>query len=128
MLCPFHYYGLSDLTINGQLVDDKTEFKNLVSTERIHHIEKALKTYRSYEYAVKGLIFCSRIEEAYELSKQLNQDGFYTKALCGTDDDKTRERVIEELESDTNPLQYIISVDIFFRLFYEGLVRVVEQK
>lgn len=113
LLCPFHYYGLSDLTVNGQLVDDKTEFKNLVSTERIHHIEKALKTYRSYEYAVKGLIFCSRIEEAYELSKQLNQDGFYTKALCGTDDDKTRERVIEELESDTNPLQYIISVDIF---------------
>ncbi len=113
LLCPFHYYGLSDLTVNGEIVDDKTEFKNLVSSERITHIKEALRTYRSYEYDVKGLIFCSRIDEAVELSKQLNSDGFFTKVLCGDDSDQKREQVIEELESDTNPLQYIISVDIF---------------
>ena len=113
LLCPFHYYGLSDLTVNGELIDDKTDFTKLVSTERICHIEKAIRLYKNFAYAVKGLIFCSRVDEAAELSKKLNEDGFYTKYLTGENSDNERESVIEELESDTNPLQYIISVDIF---------------
>lgn len=113
LLCPFHYYGLSDLTVNGEQIDDKSTFTKLVSTERIKHIEKSIKLYRNFSYSVKGLIFCSRIDEAEELSKRLNEDGFYTKCLTGAHSDTEREKVIEELESDTNPLQYIISVDIF---------------
>ena len=31
LLCPFHYYGLSDLTVNGELIDDKSDFSKLVS-------------------------------------------------------------------------------------------------
>ena len=113
LLCPFHYYGLSDLTVNGEVVDDKTDFTKLVSSERVRHVEKAMKLYRNFAYAVNGLIFCSRIEEAAKLSRQLNADGFHTKYLSGSNSDEERERVIEQLESDSNPLEYIISVDIF---------------
>ena len=113
LLCPFHYYGLSDLTVNGEIIDDKSDFRKLVCDERIKHIERSINLYRNFEYPVKGLIFCSRIEEAKELSEKLNNDGYYTKYLTGEHSDFERERVIQELESDDNPLQYIISVDIF---------------
>ena len=113
MLCPFHYYGLSDLTVNGELIDDKSDFSKLVSTERINHIERAIKLYKSNDIPVKGLIFCSRIEEACELSSVLNNDGFCTTYLTGENSDSEREAAICRLESDSDPLQYIISVDIF---------------
>ena len=113
LLCPFHYYGLSDLTVDGEIVDDKSDFRKLVCDERIKHIERSINLYRNFAYPVKGLIFCSRIDEAKELSAKLNQDGYHTKYLTGENSDAERERVIQELESDENPLQYIISVDIF---------------
>ena len=113
LLCPFHYYGLSDLTINDEIIDDKSDFSKLVSSERIKHIEKAIKLYKSNDYAVKGLIFCSRVEEAKELSKKLNEDGFFATYLTGEHSDSEREATIKRLESDTDNLQYIISVDIF---------------
>ena len=38
MLCPFHYYGVTDLTINGEEIDDQTEFNKLFAKERVDHI------------------------------------------------------------------------------------------
>ena len=113
LLCPFHYYGLSDLTVNGETIDDKSDFKKLTSDERLRHIEKALKLYKSNDIPVKGLIFCSNIDEAKALSEKLNHDGFFTTFLIGETSDYKREKAIERLESDSDPLQYIISVDIF---------------
>lgn len=113
LLCPFHYYGLSDLTVGGEVIDDKSDFSKLVCEERIKHIERSINLYRNFAYPVKGLIFCSRVDEAKELSEKLNNDGYHTKYLTGENSDSERERVIQELESDDNPLQYIISVDIF---------------
>ena len=113
LLCPFHYYGLSDLTVNGEIVNDKSDFSKLVSSERIKHIEHAIKLYKSNDIPVKGLMFCSRVEEAKELSIKLNKDGFVTTYLTGDNSDAERESVIQRLESNTDPLQYIISVDIF---------------
>ena len=113
LLCPFHYYGLSDLTVDGEVIDDKSDFRKLVCDERIKHIERSINLYRNFAYPVKGLIFCSLVDEAKELSEKLNKDGYYTKYLTGENSDSERERVIQELESDENPLQYIISIDIF---------------
>jgi len=113
LLCPFHYYGLSDLTVDGEIIDDKSDFKKLISDERIKHIERAINLYRNFAYPVKGLIFCNRVDEAKELSKRLNKDGYYTKFLDADSSAAERERVVQELESDDDPLQYIITRDIF---------------
>lgn len=113
LLCPFHYYGLSDLTVDGEIIEDKSDFTKLVCEERIKHIERSINLYRNFSYPVKGLIFCSGVDEAKALSEKLNNDGYCTKYLTGENSDLERERVIQELESDENPLQYIISVDIF---------------
>ena len=63
---------------------------------------------------VKGLIFCSRIEEANELSKKFNEYGWRTLALSGADSEEVRRDAIERLvNDDINELDYILSVDIF---------------
>ena len=63
---------------------------------------------------VKGLIFCSRIEEANELSKKFNEHGWRTLALSGADSEDVRRDAIERLvNDDINELDYILSVDIF---------------
>ena len=67
---------------------------------------------------VKGLIFCSRIEEARELSRKFNEYGWRTMALSGADSEEERARAIERLTMDVQSedddyLDYLITVDIF---------------
>ena len=38
LLCPFHYFGISDLEIDGETVDDSTEFNQLVSDDRVNYL------------------------------------------------------------------------------------------
>jgi superfamily II DNA or RNA helicase len=69
MLSSFHYYGVTDLSINNKVVDSKSDFRYLVSSERVEHIIEKAKFYGSDNGINRGLIFCSRKDEAVELSK-----------------------------------------------------------
>ncbi len=114
MLCPFHYFGVSDLTINGVVVDDKTTFGDLVSEERVARIDEVIRRYTLDTLPHRGLIFCSRVEEARRLSDELNLIGYRTVSLGGSDDDSLREAAIARLASDGDDhLDYILTVDIF---------------
>lgn len=116
MLCTFHYYGISDIKINGQLINEATDFNALTSTERVERIIEKSEFYGCDRGRVKGLVFCSRVEEAKELSKQFNQRGFKTIALDGSSSEEQRENAIEQLEEDNDlnhQLDYIFTVDIF---------------
>lgn len=113
MLCPFHYYGVTDLIVDGKPIDDKTEFRYLVAEERVKNIIDKIELYSCDNGSKRGLIFCSRQEECIELSKMLNEKGLKTVALTGKSGEKERQDAIERLESDYNKLDYIITVDIF---------------
>lgn len=114
LICPFHYYGVSDIEINGELVDDNTEFNRLVSRDRVEHIINKINEYGFSGNNPKGLIFVSRVEEAKELSKLFNEKGFNTVALSGENSESERAKAIEALESDdVNSLDYIFTRDIF---------------
>lgn len=111
MLCPFHYYGISEITVDGREIDELASFSNLVSKDRIDHIVANIELYKNNTESTKGLMFCSRNEEAAELSNELNRRGFRTIALSGSNSESERESAIEELEA--GDIDYIISVDIF---------------
>ena len=115
MLCPFHYFGVSELISDGEVIDDKTDFKLLVSKERVNHIIEKIELYGYYGKRVKGLVFCSTNGEALELSNLFNEKGYQTVALSGNDSQEKRERAIERLEKDgdIDTLDYIFTVDIF---------------
>jgi len=116
MLCTFHYYGISDIEVNGELINETAGFNSLISNERVERIIEKSKLYGCDHGRVKGLIFCSRVEEARELSKQFNQRGYRTIALDGSSSEDQREDAINQLEEDSHlghSLDYIFTVDIF---------------
>jgi len=113
ILSPFHYYGVTDLTVNGRLLEDDADFNLLTSEERLNRIVENAKLYGTDTGRTRGLIFCSRVEEANKLSEGFNLRGFKTKCLSGNDSEEVRAKAIEDLESEEHKLDYIFSVDIF---------------
>jgi superfamily II DNA or RNA helicase len=122
LVCPFHYFGISELIINDNYLDDYSYFNQVNYSERVEHIIANLKLYgHGGSDKVRGLIFVSRVEEAHELSRYFNLAGYKTLSLSGADDDRARESAIQLLANqayDANGkpqkyLDYIFSVDIF---------------
>lgn len=111
LLCPFHYFGISDIVIDGESIDEKTSIKKLVIDQRVDHIIEKSRYYGYSGDKLHGLIFVSRKEEAEILCEKFNERGIKTAALLGDDTDSTREKAIESLEK--GELEYIITVDIF---------------
>ena len=100
MLCPFHYFGISELTIDGKEIDEKTEFTYLANEQRVNHVIKQAEYFGHDGDRVKGLIFCSRNDEAKALSNEFNKRGYKTVALSGDDSQDVRENAVERLEMD----------------------------
>ena len=117
MLAPFHYYGVADIQFDdGTTTSDATELRRLVSSERVAHIVSALDTYGQAGIAPRGLIFCSRKDEARELAADLNRSDFRgrklrTVALTGEDSISVREEAVASLER--GDLDYLLTVDVF---------------
>ncbi|NMH68023.1 DEAD/DEAH box helicase [Bacillus sp. RO3] len=111
MLCPFHYFGVTDYEFNGELLDETTALAKLVTDERVEHILEKIEYYGHSGNKVRGLMFCSRKEEAIELSKVMNERGLKTVALLGSHSQEDRISRVNELEN--GQLDYIITVDIF---------------
>ena len=115
MLSPFHYYGVTDITVDGRPLEEEEDFNDLTSDERVKHIIEYANFYGCDRGRVKGLIFCSRIDEAKELSIKMNRKGFRTVALSGDSSEDERESAIRLLESDNSneSIDYILTRDIF---------------
>jgi superfamily II DNA or RNA helicase len=115
MLVPFHYYGISDIEVNGELVNEKTTINNFNSIDRVKHIINNLKKFGTDDGVIRGLVFCRRNEECKFLSDELNLRGFKTRALSDKSSPEDRSRAIDQLESDDLDikLDYIFTVDIF---------------
>ena len=119
LLCPFHYFGITDLEViadAGKSSEEKVEnFIYLTSDERVLNVMKQAEFFGYSGDRVKGLIFCSRIDEAKELSAKFNEKGWRTLVLSGSDSESVRADAIERLAGNEaeDALDYIISVDIF---------------
>lgn len=131
LLCPFHYFGISDISwISEKQIKSKKmterDFNILTGDERVRHIIEQANYFGYSGDRVKGLIFCSRIDESVELSNKFNQainpetgKNFRTIALNGDASEDERQNAFERLamneEDATNgytPLDYIFSVEI----------------
>ena len=119
LLCPFHYFGITDLDViadSGKSTEEKIKnFRYLTSDARVLNVMKQAEFFGYSGDRVKGLIFCSRIDEAKELSNKFNARGWRTLVLSGSDSEVVRATSIERLAGDEaeDALDYIISVDIF---------------
>jgi superfamily II DNA or RNA helicase/HKD family nuclease len=126
MLCPFHYFGITDLSIVGDDADEARNFQMLTSDERVKHIIEQTNYYGYSGDKVKGLIFCSGIRETETLSDKFNHminpatgKLYRTIALNGSATEAERQEAFERLAMDEadatkerTPLDYIFSYEI----------------
>ena len=116
MLVPFHYYGVTDyVESDGTTVDETSNLTRLVAPERVSYLVEAIRKY-GHVGPTRGLMFCSRRDEAYEISRLLNNypvngTKLRTHVLTGTDSVQSRNDTVTRLES--GDLDYILTVDIF---------------
>lgn len=124
LLCPFHYFGITEVSS----VDEKNmsvkklsteDFRRLTSDTRVRHIIEQAEYFGYSGDRVKGLVFCSRIDESEELSRKFNNIGYRTIALNGSAGEEERISAFERLamdeseaDGDHQPLDYIFSVEI----------------
>lgn len=120
LLCPFHYFGITELTVNGELLsDDFSDFSYLASDERVDRILEKSSYYGFSGNRIKGLIFCRTNKEASALAGKLRKRGVSALALSGGDSQKKREDAVNRLSADPgdcsfdDKLDFILTVDIF---------------
>lgn len=111
MLAPFHYVGVEDYTVGDQVITETSKLKDLVAEKRVEYVLKQLAYYGYCGEQAKGLIFCSRQEEARELAQLFSQAGHPSCALTNEDSQKRRAEVTQQLEN--GEIEYIFTVDLF---------------
>lgn len=116
LLCPFHYFGISDVEFEtGEIDDDFTDFNLLASDERVDYLIEKSEFYNYSGNRRKALVFCSRKREAKLLAEKFNERGYSSIFLSGDDLQEKRRDAIERLTDDAHPdkLEFIFTVDIF---------------
>jgi len=111
MLCPFHYFGVTDIEVDGHVLEDATLAAKLVTEERVKHIIEKISYYGYSGQKLRGLIFCSQKEEAKALALALTTMGYLSVALTGETSALEREKQVKKLED--GDINYLITVDIF---------------
>lgn len=111
ILCPFHYFGVTDYVHQGIKEDDVTKLRYLTSDERVNYIIQKTDYYGYSGEILQGLIFVSSKKEAYDLADKLSSKGIKSVALTGDDSVNYRQIVIEKLRE--GKINYIITVDLF---------------
>lgn len=104
LVTPFHYFGVSE---SSRAAADPAG----LATGIIEQAEK----YGFSGPRVKGLVFCSTVEESAGVADMMCEKGFRAVSLSGTSSDKDRESAMQRLEADEGDdvLDYIVTVDIF---------------
>lgn len=116
LLCPFHYFGITDVEFEDATIDDDfRDFNLLASEKRVNYLIEKSEFYGYSGDRRKALVFCSRKREAEMLSKEFNRRGYKSVVLTGEDSQEARLKAIDRLTNDDNPdkIEFIFTVDIF---------------
>lgn len=113
LLCPFHYFGITDITAGDDVIDEE-RFLQINVKERVRLVMQQADYFGYSGTRVRGLIFCASVAEAERISWEMNQNGLRTLALSGADTQQEREAAVQRLVGDgPDALDYLLTVDIF---------------
>lgn len=111
LLVPFHYFGVTDYVKDDAYITDTADLKELVAAERVKYLLEKIDYYGFQGKVAKGLVFCSRKEEARQMADAFSAQGLPSMALTGEDSMSLREENIRKLEN--GEISYLFTVDIF---------------
>ena len=120
LLCPFHYFGIADITIDGNTIQEESDFNDLTADERVDRILEKSEYYGFSGERLKGLIFCSHVKEAKLLAEKINERkknssrNWKAAYVTGETSIALREEYVRRLQNDDGEiLDFIITVDTF---------------
>lgn len=119
LLAPFHYFGLSDTVdydqldvLGGQFVE--TSLVQALNThERVEYIISMINKFGHDGEHRRALGFCVNIEHARYMAEEFTLRGLESVYLTGQNDPETRQSMIQRLEDENDPLEFIFTVNIF---------------
>ena len=111
MLAPFHYVGVTDYEVDGEVITETSKLNQLIATKRVNYVLNQLDYYGYCGDQPRGLVFCSRQAEAKELAVQFNAANHPAIALTNQSSSQERAKAVEQLEA--GKIEYIITVDLF---------------
>ncbi|WP_373739946.1 DEAD/DEAH box helicase [Jeotgalibaca porci] len=116
LLVPFHYYGITDETgvdlSEDKLTPDQIAEKLNVAS-RVDFIIDKMDFYGHDGPKRKALGFCITKKHAEFMAAEFNRRGIPSTFLTGDHSEAERQRQIKLLESETDALNVIFTVDIF---------------
>lgn len=116
LLVPFHYYGITDqaeidLSDSNLTPDEIAERLNV--TSRVDFVIDRMNFYGYDGQKRKALGFCVTKKHAQFMADEFNKRGIPSACLTGESSEEERQRQIKLLESETEQLNVIFTVDIF---------------
>lgn len=111
MLAPFHYVGVTDYEVDGEVITETSKLNQLIASKRVNYVLNQLDYYGYCGDQPRGLVFCSRQAEAKELAVQFNAANHPAIALTNQSSSQERAKAVEQLEA--GKIEYIITVDLF---------------
>lgn len=117
LVIPFHYFGVTDIEaidLSDVPMDNLSELaKRLKVNERVDFIIEKMQFYGFDGDKRKAVGFCANIDHAQYMTDAFNKREIPSICLTGENTIEERESGIARLESDTDPLEVIFTVDIF---------------
>lgn len=111
MLAPFHYVGVTDYEVDGEVITETSKLNQLIAVKRVNYVLNQLDYYGYCGDQPRGLVFCSRQAEAKELAVQFAAANHPAIALTNQSSSQERAKAVEQLEA--GKIEYIITVDLF---------------
>lgn len=117
LVCPFHYFGITDVSgadLTGVNLDDLTAVADkLMINQRVDFIIEKINLYEHDGENLKALGFCVNIEHAKFMAEEFNKRGINATYLTGDNNVDERNNAVRKLQSETDELSVIFTVDVF---------------
>lgn len=116
LVLPFHYFGITDVTTDLKDIDlskiDEVA-KKLSIKDRVDFVIEKIEHYGYSGLKRKCLAFCMNKYHAEYMTDEFNGFGYQSLCLTGDSTDHDRRLAIQRLESLSDPLEFVFTVDIF---------------
>lgn len=113
LLCDFHYFGVSELSIDSSIVKDTSDLKKLDYTIQAQKILEKAIYYGADNEIIRGLVFCSSVDHCHGLAASFTQHGYNVRVIDGNTPQEERDHYFDLIESDgSGKLDYIFSYDV----------------
>ncbi|MGB7594336.1 MAG: DUF3427 domain-containing protein, partial [Erysipelotrichaceae bacterium] len=117
LVVPFHYFGVTEVDgINLEDVDienDDEMTRILCVINRVEYVIDKMVHYGFDGIKRKTLGFCASIAHAEYMAEQFNLRGIPSQCVTGQTDVQERERILNRLETDSDPLEVVFTVNVF---------------